>query len=108
HHEDLIMALSSEILDFLRTTPLFSRLSDELLAEIGQFGTEVHFKPKQHLIRQDGLSDNLFVIIDGRIAIEIEDVSKVGERGPRTVVGELTMIMNTPRNANCTAVTDVR
>lgn len=102
------MALSAETIAFLKSTPLFSRLSDDLLAEMSQFATEVSFKPKEYLIRQDGLSDNLFIIIDGRVGIEIEDVSKIGERGPRTVVGELAMIMQTPRNANCTAVTNVR
>lgn len=102
------MSLSAENLAFLKSTTLCKHLSDAELAEIGQIGTEVHFAPGERIIYQDGLTDSLYVIVDGRVEIEIEDVSKVGDRGPRSIIGELAMIGNTPRNANCTALTPVQ
>lgn len=101
------MAVSTETTEFLKTTPLFQQVTAEQLQEIGQLGDEVSFAEGDRLIHQDGLSDCLFVIINGRVAVEIEDVSTIGERGPKSVLGELAMITNTPRNATCTAVTDV-
>lgn len=98
------MALSAETIEFLHKTPLFEQVSTDLLHEIAQTGEEVHFSNGDFLIHQDGLSDCLFVIMDGRVSIEIEDVSTLGERGPKSVLGELAMITHTPRNANCTAV----
>jgi CRP-like cAMP-binding protein len=102
------MALSPETIDFLKRTSLFSDVPDEVLQQIAQTGEEVSYEPGELLIRQDGLSDNLFVIMDGRVEIEILDVTKVGKRGPKSVLGELAMITQSPRNANCTAVTPVK
>lgn len=102
------MTVSPETLAFLKTTSLFAHIPEELLQEIALTGEEVAFQAGDFLIRQDGLTDNLFVVVEGRVAIEIEDVSAIGERGPRSVLGELAMIMQTPRNANCMAATPVR
>ena len=101
------MAVSAETIEFLSKTPLFQQVSSDLLQEIAQAGEEVLFGNGDRLIHQDGLTDCLFVIIDGRVSIEIEDVSTLGERGPKSVLGELAMITQTPRNANCTAITEV-
>lgn len=101
------MAVSAEIIEFLKKTPLFEQVPLERLQEIAQSGEVVQFNEGERLILQDGLSDSLFIVVNGRVAIEIEDVSTIGERGPKSVLGELAMIMNTPRNANCTAVTPV-
>lgn len=101
------MNVPSEMIAFLKTTPLFARVPDDTFQAIAQTGEEVTFQPGDLLIRQDGLTDSLFVVVDGRVAIEIEDVSTIGERGPRSILGELAMITNTPRNATCTAVTAV-
>lgn len=102
------MALSLETIDFLKRTTLFARVADEKLHEIAQIGEEVSFNVGDVLIRQDGLTDHLFVIVEGQVEIEIVDASKIGTRGPKSVLGELAMITQSPRNANCTAVTFVR
>lgn len=101
------MAVSDETLAFLKKTPLFAQVPADRLQEMANLGVEVSFQPGDVLIRQDALTDVLYVIVDGRVAIEIEGVSKVGERGPRSILGELAMITQSPRNANCTAVTNV-
>ncbi|HRQ39330.1 MAG TPA: cyclic nucleotide-binding domain-containing protein [Chloroflexota bacterium] len=102
------MSLSPETIVLLKKTPLFTSLSDERLQEIAATGQEVTFQPGDDLIRQDALTDYLYVLLDGRVAIEIENVSKIGERGARSILGELAMITQSPRNANCTAVTPVK
>ncbi len=102
------MALSVETTAFLKKTPLFAHVPDDRLQEIAHTGEEVTFRPGDVLIRQDALTDYLYVLVDGRVAIEIEGVSKVGERGPRSILGELAMVSQSPRNANCTAVTAVK
>ncbi|MBX3058971.1 MAG: cyclic nucleotide-binding domain-containing protein [Anaerolineae bacterium] len=103
-----MMSLSPETIAFLKTTPLFAAVPDERLREIVTVGEEVAFQAGDVLIRQDALTDYLYVLVNGRVAIEIEGVSKVGERGPRSILGELAMVSQSPRNANCTAVTAVK
>ena len=101
------MAVSTETIEFLKKAPLFEKVTPDQMQDISQIGEEVTFTMGERLIHQDGLTDALYVIVHGRVAIEIEDVSNIGERGPKSVLGELAMITNTPRNANCTAVTEV-
>ncbi|MCL4262494.1 MAG: cyclic nucleotide-binding domain-containing protein [Anaerolineae bacterium] len=102
------MTLSAETIAFLKKTPLFAHVPEVRLQEIADTGKEVTFQVGDVLIRQDALTDYLYVLVDGRVAIEIEGVSKVGERGPRSILGELAMVSQSPRNANCTAVTTVK
>lgn len=102
------MTLSSATIAFLKKTPLFRHVPDERLQAIAQTGVEVTFQAGDVFIRQDALTDHLYVVVDGRVAIEIEGVSRVGERGPRSILGELAMVSQSPRNANCTAITAVR
>jgi len=102
------MAVSPETIAFLKSTPLFARVSAEELESVTQLGEEVTFASGERIIHQDGLTECLYVIVDGRVDIEIEDVSAVGSRGPKSVIGELAMITQTPRNANCTANTEVK
>jgi len=101
------MSLSTKTIDFLKTLPLFAHLPEDQMQDIFLLGDEVSYAVGDRLITQDGLTDCLFVVLDGRVAIEIEDVSAVGERGPKSILGELAMIAQTPRNATCTAVTEV-
>ncbi|MCP4362385.1 MAG: cyclic nucleotide-binding domain-containing protein [Chloroflexi bacterium] len=101
------MTLSTETIDFLKTLPLFARLPEDQMQEIFLLGKKVFYAVGDRLITQDGLTDCLFVMLDGRVAIEIKDVSAVGERGPKSILGELAMISQTPRNATCTAITPV-
>lgn len=101
------MAVSDETLAFLKKTPLFAQVPAACVQEMANLGEEVSFQPGDVLIRQDGLTDVMYVVVDGRVEIEIENVSKVGERGPHSILGELAMITQSPRNANCTAITPV-
>ena len=101
------MALSDlEELLFLRTVPLFSELSTEDLAGIVPITKEVHFDKGETLIEQGQAGDCLYVIVEGEV-----QVSKDGEevticRSPETF-GELSILGERPRSANCQAQTDL-
>jgi CRP-like cAMP-binding protein len=92
---------------FLRQVPIFREVPDDVLAEITATAAPVQFATGERLITQDGLSDYLFIIVQGQAQVEIEEVSEIAVRGPRSMVGELAMIFQTPRTANVTALTDV-
>ncbi len=101
------MAVTAETIALLKEKDLFSRVPEEDLYKLLQAGEEVTFKAGERIIRQDDLHDKLYVIINGRVEIDIEDVTKVTDRGPGHVIGEMSMISEAPRSANCNAITDV-
>lgn len=101
------MAVTAETIAILQEKDLFSRVPESDLYKLLQAGTERTFAAGERIIRQDDLQDNLYVIINGRVEIDIEDVTKVTDRGPGHVIGEMSMISEAPRSANCNAITEV-
>ncbi len=101
------MAVTAETIALLQEKDLFARVSKADLETLLQAGEEVTYKAGERIIRQDDLHDKLYVIVNGRVEIDIEDVTKVTDRGPGHVIGEMSMISEAPRSANCNAITDV-
>lgn len=101
------MAVTAETIALLQEKDLFARVSKADLETLLQAGEEVTYKAGERIIRQDDLHDKLYVIVNGRVEIDIEDVTKITDRGPGHVIGEMSMISEAPRSANCNAITDV-
>ena len=101
------MAVTAETIAILKEKDLFSRVPEDDLYKLLQSGEEREYKAGDRLIRQDDLQDSLFVIVKGHVEIDIETVTKITARGPGHVIGEMSMISEAPRSANCNAITDV-
>ena len=101
------MSVTAETVAILKDKDLFSRVPEADLYQLLQAGEEKAFPIGARIIRQDDLNNNLYVIVKGRVEIDIESVSKITTRGPGHVIGEMSMISEAPRSANCNAITDV-
>jgi CRP-like cAMP-binding protein len=95
-----------EYLDHLAAVPLFSRCTKAQLQEIGRVADELKVPAGTVLARQGDVGAELFVIMDGTVAVtrDGQPVASVGQGG---FVGELAVLARVPRNATVTADTEV-
>ena len=91
-------------------TEVETALERTLSTEIMRSGTRPeirHLDPGQALIRQSEPGDELFLILDGVLSVEVDDVS-LTEIGPGAVVGERAILEGGDRTSTLTAVTAVK
>lgn len=101
------VALSDlEELLFLRTVPLFSELTNEDLAGIVPITHEVHFEEGDKLIEQGEHGDCLYVVVEGEVQISMEGEEVSICKSPDTL-GELSILGERPRSADCVAQSEV-
>jgi HEAT repeat protein len=101
------VALSDlEELLFLRTVPLFSELSPEDLTDIVPITEEIHFAAGEKIITQGEEGDCLFVIVEGTAKVIMEGAEISTCQTPETL-GELSVLAERPRSADCVAETHV-
>lgn len=92
---------------FLRSAELFSQLAGEDLLPLAQVAQEVHFQAGETFIRQNEAGSCLYVIVDGEASIVVRGFGQLGTRGPRGAIGEMAIIWQRPRSADCRALTDI-
>lgn len=94
--------------EFLRAAPLFSELSDAMLASILARAQRVRLPAGEWLFRQGGEGDCLYVVRSGRLeAVKDDDGARTVaaiERG--AVVGELAVLTQSRRSASIRALRD--
>ncbi|MCP3958801.1 MAG: cyclic nucleotide-binding domain-containing protein [bacterium] len=103
--EDTLTTL--EIVLFLKSIELFSRIPDEDLVWISEMTEEVRFGAGETFIAEGDAGDCLYVIVAGEASAEVEGVGQVNTMGPREVVGEMAILSNIPRTASCIATSPV-
>jgi HEAT repeat protein len=91
----------------LRRVPLFERLAPEDLQRLAAVATERWFEPGEVLVREGEPGDELFVILDGQVAVTRLEPDG-SERPIRTYgagdhIGELAVLRDRPRAATVTA-----
>lgn len=102
-----LMPLSNiEELIFLRSVPLFAELTGEEVAGIVPITHEVHFQQGDSLIAQGEEGHCLYVVVSGTVEVTI-DGEPVSNLGPRDTLGELAVLSEQPRSANCRALSEV-
>jgi CRP/FNR family transcriptional regulator, cyclic AMP receptor protein len=97
------MAAHDSKVDLIASVPLFEGLSRGELAQVAQLMDEVDLPVGQVLMRQGDLGRQMFVVAQGRVAIE-RDGQKIDELGPGGAVGEMALISEGPRNATVTTM----
>lgn len=101
------MAKHPDLLATFRTLPLFRDCTDDELREIDAMSDEVGVAAGRVLMRQGELGREFVVIIDGTVRVE-RNGEEVATLGPGAHFGELALLVEHPRNATVTAVTDLR
>ncbi|MFN2187311.1 MAG: PP2C family protein-serine/threonine phosphatase [Candidatus Promineifilaceae bacterium] len=91
---------------------IFRELDGEALDTL-RMVAEMKDYPAQTILCQQGAVEHTFyIIVDGRVAItqDLEDGQErlLGVLGPREYFGELGLMDDTPRIANCVAITPVK
>jgi signal transduction histidine kinase len=98
-------------IEFLRRLPLFAGLSEPDLERLYQQAQPVELAPNDLLIEEGAPGDALFVLIEGELQVTkrsgAQDV-KVDVRSPGAVIGEMSLLDNTPRSASVRALTPSR
>ena len=100
-----------EILLFLHGMPLFAQLEPEDLELLAASTRERHFGPDETLCRQGDRSDEVFLILRGRVRTWVLDAEgqprSLGDAGEGTCIGEMAVLDPAPRAATVTALRDV-
>lgn len=96
-----------EFLDVLNHIDLFSGLPIEKAREFLTLVKVEHFKQGDFIIRKDTVGDRFFMIVNGRARVEREGHT-VKTYSNNDYIGETSMILNLPRNADVMAETDMK
>lgn len=99
-------------LDLLSQTTLFSRLGMRHLKAILRVCTERRFETGQLLVEQGNPGVGMFLIMEGRVAVEKtlrdQSVVRITENGPGQVIGEMSVLDGALRSASVRALEPVR
>ncbi len=96
-----------EYLDVLSHIDLFSDLSIDKAREFLTLVKVEHFKPGEFLIKEGAIGDRFFMIVSGRARVARKgEVFKVYTNND--YIGETSMILNKPRNANVIAESELK
>lgn len=92
---------------FLRSADIFSAVTGEDLAPVAMVAEEIRFVAGETFIQKGGPSDCLYVIIDGEAGVIRNGAGRAMVRGPGSVLGEMGILADQPRSADCVAMTGI-
>lgn len=102
------MAFSTiERVFLLQGAEFFHHVPMQELAAIAQLCHEVNFNKGERFITAGDIGDCLYIIAAGEVSVTSEGAGLVGMHKQGDVIGEMAIISQNPRAANCTALTDV-
>ena len=91
----------------LRSTLELSGASDREIVALASLFDEVDLGPGEVVMREGDLGRELFLIVDGEVAVSLEDRA-LATIGAGEFVGEMTLFERAPRSATVTTLTPVR
>jgi CRP/FNR family transcriptional regulator len=94
-------------LELLKRTPLLAGLSKRDLEEVGRLADEVDVRAGRVLLKEGDPGREFFVIIDGQIEITKEG-RHLRTMGAGEFLGDIALVVERPRTATGTAITDSR
>lgn len=97
--------------DFLKRVPIFSKLPDEALQEIGEALTTVRFAKNSVIFDQGDPGDAMYLVLVGRVKVVLYSETGreviLAQLGPGDCFGEMAVIAEQPRSAHVIALEDV-
>ena len=88
----------------IKNNHLVYGLSDEELARIAGMATEKNFGKGEYLCRQGESGGELFIVLEGRLSVQLGERERLDEIGPGSVVGEMGLIEPRSRAASVVAL----
>jgi hypothetical protein len=90
----------------LRGVELFREIPAQELELMARLCTVVHFAPGERFISQGDGSDGLYILVDGEVEVSKNDLGVVNVSKAGDVIGEMGVLANQVRAANCTALVE--
>ncbi|HEY9057668.1 MAG TPA: cyclic nucleotide-binding domain-containing protein [Aurantimonas sp.] len=97
-------------MDLLRSVPIFAGIEPSRLKLIAFTADSITYRAGQVLVRQGQPGDAAYVLVEGEAEVSVETASGdyvVATLGAGDVVGEISILCDSPRTATVTASTDV-
>ncbi|WP_206454787.1 cyclic nucleotide-binding domain-containing protein [Aurantimonas marina] len=97
-------------MDLLRSVPIFAGIEPSRLKLIAFTADSIAYRAGQVLVRQGQPGDAAYVLVEGEAEVSVETESGdyvVATLGSGDVVGEISILCDSPRTATVTASTDV-
>ena len=88
---------------FLKSAPVFERVSGEDLAPLARVAEVEIYSTGEPITREGETGDALYIIIRGRVTISVEG-RLIATLGTGEAVGEMAVLDSSPRSATATAV----
>jgi CRP-like cAMP-binding protein len=96
-----------QLVEQLKTVPLFSGCSARELASLADFLREVSFPAGREIVKEGRTGTGLHVILEGETKVVVGDRTR-RRLGPGTFFGEISLLDRGPRTATVVAETPVR
>jgi NTE family protein len=100
--------MNSDPLQILKSSKLFSSLPEGELVQLLEKFKRVELKQNHSLYRQGELSNNLYILMEGKIAIFLKSANKekilIKEVYPGSFLGEIAALSHEPRSTTAKAV----
>lgn len=97
-----------DVIDFLKKSPLFGKLSQEVLWRLASIAQIKNFKSNEFLMQQEEAATCCYVIMSGEVEISrlVSHDKKIvlATLGAGEIIGELGLIDNQPRSASAMAI----
>ncbi|MFT5352921.1 MAG: CRP/FNR family cyclic AMP-dependent transcriptional regulator [Polyangiales bacterium] len=109
-NENDFVALTEQMSSIVESSHLFKSLDPEGRKAILESGYLQSFNPADVLMKQDEAGDAMFLIFNGTVAVETDTAGgkiQLAELGRGACVGEVSVLMGSPRTATVTAMTEV-
>ena len=111
HHPDETGAITTplsvlEKVFFLKSVSLFHSLSGEEIAQIVPIVGEREYAAGDMIIKRGQEGDCLYILVEGDVSVTLAD-GRQRLLTSREVIGELAVLAERPRSADCRAVSDV-
>ena len=90
----------------LRGVDLFREIPAQELELIARLSTVVHFAPGERFISQGEGADGLYILVAGEVEVSKNEVGVVNVSKAGDVIGEMGVLGNQLRAANCKALVE--
>ncbi len=103
------MSLNEEV-ELLRSVPLFANIEPSKLKLLAFTSERLTFPPGQDLFRQGDIGDAAYVIVSGDADVIINTPSgplTVARVGKNAFVGEIAILIDVPRTATISVITEL-
>ena len=103
------MSLNEEV-ELLRSVPLFANIEPSKLKLLAFTSERLTFPPGQDLFRQGDIGDAAYVIVSGDADVIINMPSgplTVARVGKNAFIGEIAILIDVPRTATISAITEL-